>query len=292
MSQEDPSKTVELFINLVGRHQQAFYSFIHKVQTKGEGLFDSLMRWIELFLTFVRDGVSQAGEKVSLDFVLPHAGAERTKILEEVDKVALYHYKLKVAYEAKVRKRFLQKTDAANEEDAATQNMVDNIMGEMQFGSLIQGDTEEIYAEDDEDYTDSEDESSEEYTSTVSDSELDDRSSSPHSSPSKNQSPPTRPQITTTRATEDNLSRASSIDKPLPLPPSGRQAHLGHQRTGSRASARSAGGSSVGGIKLTKVKKPGQVVIEPPELTAIPELLPLFVEMVSPNIVSRCAGKY
>ena len=114
VSQTDPAKTVQIFIDLIQRHEQAFYTFVHKVHSKGEGLFTGLMRWIELFLTLMRDGV---GERMSLEFLLPHTGEERSEIIREVDAVALYHYKLKVAYEAKLRKRF-GRTQGMNDADA------------------------------------------------------------------------------------------------------------------------------------------------------------------------------
>ncbi|CDO75602.1 hypothetical protein BN946_scf184858.g42 [Trametes cinnabarina] len=98
LSQTDPARTVQIFIDLIQRHEQAFYSFVHKVHSKGEGLFTNLMRWIELFLTLMRDGL---GEPISLEFLLPHTGADRENVLREVDAVALYHYKLKVASHAR-----------------------------------------------------------------------------------------------------------------------------------------------------------------------------------------------
>ena len=119
MSQEDSSKTVQIFIDLIQRHEQSFYSFVHKVHSKGEGLFGSLMRWIELYLTLIREGL---GQPISLEFLLPHTGKERADILREVDEIARYHYKLKLAHEAKLRRRFVrtqghQDADAEDEED-------------------------------------------------------------------------------------------------------------------------------------------------------------------------------
>jgi hypothetical protein len=120
VSQEDPGRTVQTFIDLVQRHEQSFYGFVHKVHSKGQGLFDSLMSWIELFLNFARDGV---GEKLDMEFLLPHGGEERMSILREIDAVASYHYKLKVAYEEKVRRRF-QGQGASPEETALIESVV------------------------------------------------------------------------------------------------------------------------------------------------------------------------
>ena len=38
---------MQIFIDLIQRHEQSFYSFVHKVHSKGAGLFDSLTKWVE-----------------------------------------------------------------------------------------------------------------------------------------------------------------------------------------------------------------------------------------------------
>ncbi|KAG9053666.1 hypothetical protein FS842_007511, partial [Serendipita sp. 407] len=135
LSQEDPHQTVQIFINLVERHEQAFYSFVHKVQSKGEDLFDSLMHWIELFLTLTRDGFKQ---QVSLEFILPHTGEERKEIMKEIDDVALYYYKMKLFYEGKLRRRFgrAHAKNDADADDAAAQELVEGVVKELSFGEL------------------------------------------------------------------------------------------------------------------------------------------------------------
>jgi hypothetical protein len=147
VSQEDSHRTVQTFIDLIQRHEQAFYSFVYKVHSKGESLFDSLMKWIELFLTVMREGL---GDPISLEFLLPHTGSERASIMEEVDAVALYHYKLKVVYEDKLRKRFgkVQGQSDADAEDEATAALVNGVVGELSFGELVKGDAVDVAAED------------------------------------------------------------------------------------------------------------------------------------------------
>jgi len=102
------------FIDLIGRHKQPFYNFVHKVHSKGENLFDGLMHWIELFLTVLRDGICG----ISLEFLLPHMGQEPAAIMKDVDTVALYHYKLKVVYEDQLRKRFVRVQAGLRNHDA------------------------------------------------------------------------------------------------------------------------------------------------------------------------------
>ncbi|KAJ6599047.1 hypothetical protein DFH09DRAFT_1129929 [Mycena vulgaris] len=193
LSQADPKRTVQAFIDLIERHEQSFYNFVHKVHSKGEGLFDSLMRWIELFLTVVRDGL---GNPVSLEFLLPYTGPERHEILAEVDKVALYHYKLKVIYEDKLRRRFgkvqanaLQ--DDADAQDEATKALVDGVADEINFGELISGDAVDLAAEETDEES-GEDESSEEESTSGTDEESggEGESSSEESSVERNDKTP------------------------------------------------------------------------------------------------------
>jgi hypothetical protein len=189
VSQEDPHLTVQAFIELIQRHEQAFYNFVHKVHSKGEGLFDSLMRWIELFLTFVREGL---GDPISLEFLLPHAGQERVDILAEVDKIAQYHYKLKVLYEHKIRRRFGRaQSSEADVEDEATQALVNGVIGEISFGDLVTGDAIDLAAEESDEESSSDECSSSEYE-TGSEDESDGTESSPENVKGK-QSLPTPP---------------------------------------------------------------------------------------------------
>lgn len=169
VSQTDPARTVQIFIDLIQRHEHAFYSFVHKVHSKGEGLFTSLMRWIERFLTLMREGV---GEQLSLEFLLPHTGTDRENILREVDSIALYHYKLKVAYEAKLRRRFgrTQGMSNADAEDEAAAQLVNGIVHDLSFGDLVDGDAADLAAQE----TDDEDSSDEESTSGSGTSNSDD----------------------------------------------------------------------------------------------------------------------
>src|ERR1700761_4155704 len=167
VSQDDPQQTVQVFIDLIQRHEQSFYYFIHKVQSKGEGLFSGLMRWTERFLDVVHNGV---GKPISLEFILPHAGEERKAIIKEIDEVALYHYKLKVQHESKVRRRFGRAggTDVAGE-DPIARDIVNGFMHDMSFGDLMKEDAMDMAAEEEE--SDGSYESSDEYELVTGDSE-------------------------------------------------------------------------------------------------------------------------
>jgi hypothetical protein len=165
------------------------------------------MRWIELFLTVVREGL---GDPISLEFLLPHTGQERANILAEVDAVALYHYKLKVAYEDKIRRRFgkVKDQDDADAEDEATQALVQGVVGEISFGELVTGDAMDIAAEE----TDDSDDSSTEYE-TGSDSDESEDSSEEHAIPAT----PAKPVVTPIVARSQTVSQ-SARHPPRPHP--------------------------------------------------------------------------
>jgi hypothetical protein len=187
--QEDPHQTVQAFIDLIQRHEQMFYSFVHKVHSRGDGLFDKLMKWIELILTVMRDGI---GGKTNLEFLLPHTGKERQDILKEIDEVATYHYKIKVAHEDKVRRRFgrTRGNNDADAEDEATAMLVQGVVNDLSFGELIQGDADEFAAE----ASSEEDEYSSEYETGEDTDGSDEETSEEDSPPHPRTANPTRSQ--------------------------------------------------------------------------------------------------
>ena len=189
-----------MFVDLVQRHEQSFYNFVHKVHTKGAGLFDSLLRWIELFISFVREGL---GDPLSLEFLLPHTGPERADIMKEVDAVALYHYRLKVAHESKVRKRFNHgeggsangTSTTADEDDEATQALIDEVVRDFSFGDLVNGDVEDLVEDEsgsEEDDSSSAGASETDETETETESEVENVSNGQIPQPMAPQSPATR----------------------------------------------------------------------------------------------------
>ncbi|KAJ6485044.1 hypothetical protein C8R47DRAFT_980506 [Mycena vitilis] len=315
LSQEDPARTVQSFIDLIERHEQSFYNFVHKVHSKGEGLFDSLMRWIELFLTVVREGL---GDPVSLEFLLPHTGQERQDILMEVDKVATYHYKLKVLYEDKLRRRFgkvqanVMQNDA-DAEDEATKALVDGVAEEINFGELIQGDAVDLAAEE----TDEDDEESSDVESsgTDDDSESDEESTEESSEesaerkktprpippPEGNMTPkanttPTQRQrslsLKTSRSmtfikdqlNQVSLGRRSQDSPPVPPLPKSLAAAMSKPLPPSPSPLSSveqfAPSSSRLPLPKRRPRKKRAETIKPPDLQHIPRLLPIFKEMV------------
>ncbi|KAG8766031.1 hypothetical protein FRC15_006637 [Serendipita sp. 397] len=335
LSQEDPHQTVQIFINLVERHEQAFYSFVHKVQSKGEDLFDSLMHWIELFLTLTRDGFKQ---QVSLEFILPHTGEERKEIMKEIDDVALYYYKMKLFYEEKLRRRFgrAHAKNDADADDAAAQELVEGVVKELSFGELVKGDANDIAAEESESESESSEEDVDEEESTSSSSGATNTNARPtpkpsppphnqgalpekdtkavpkppdarhkplythtaHGTPSQTPSqtpPPQRPRLRPSKSFSGSSSTTptlvavngpprGSLDKSLPpMPRSAGSNHPGNNRNpGVPPYRQGHARNASGGGAIKRKRKMGSAPVEPPELKHIPQLLPLFLEMIQP----------
>ncbi|KAI0771644.1 hypothetical protein BD413DRAFT_625140 [Trametes elegans] len=342
LSQTDPARTVQIFIDLIQRHEQSFYSFVHNVHSKGEGLFTRLMRWIELFLTLMRDGV---GERISLDYLLPHTGPERENILREVDNVALYHYKLKVAYEAKLRRRFgrTQGMNDADAEDEAAAQLVNGVVRDLSFGDLVKGEADDFAAEEtDEDNDGSSDEDSDDSDSGSSGSddsdESDDtdsdedgsdteRDSTPHpdrraaAPPARSHTiahTPATPATSHARAPSQGVRHSADMpreyeDRPPGVPPRARSRTLStpaappsadarfkdlpplpplphpphsHPQPASQSQSQSPPPPPPKSKAPPKPKK-SAAAPKPPELEHIPQLLPLFVEMMRPQLSRR-----
>lgn len=83
----DPNQTVQAFIDLCARHEDNFYKFIHEVHLHDNGLFQSLMAWIEEILEFLRKG--PRGGKMDMNALFQGAvGAgqvDKVVALEEIN---------------------------------------------------------------------------------------------------------------------------------------------------------------------------------------------------------------
>ncbi|GAA5879573.1 hypothetical protein JCM3774_000289 [Rhodotorula dairenensis] len=178
----DPQQVVSLFADLVARHENRFYHFVHSVHSKGEGLFDNLMAWIELFINFVRDGLPSP---VSLDFLLPVGGQEREQVLAEVDAIVEYHRKLKLAHHERMKKRLVKGVDNDKDVDAA---FVAGVMQNLHIDGVMD-DVHDVEAEA------SDDEGSAYYSSSEDevDSEAAARDTPPQSLPAAKQQAPQVP---------------------------------------------------------------------------------------------------
>ena len=217
VSQDDPQQTVQIFIDLIQRHEQSFYYFVHKVHSKGEGLFSGLMRWIELFLDIVREGL---GEPISLEFILPHTGDERRDVMKEPDEVALHHYKLKIAHESKLRRRFGRADADIGGDDENSQEIVGGLVRDVSLGDFMRGGILDMAAEqEEEESSDDSEESSSDYES-AGETGSEESSESSSLPPAQLQTSPSTPSLS--KATPQHAQEVSfppSQPSKLAVPP-------------------------------------------------------------------------
>lgn len=159
-----PSNTVQAFCDLCARHEQAFYSFVHRVHTKGQDLFDALLHWIERFINLVRDGLPV--EPFSLEVLLPHAGKERQDVIAEIDQLVDYHRKLKVTAHRRMRRKVvkgemdIEAREAQDEDTAFVRDVLDGV-GAQGIADDIEDDQADSDMEDAQEPWDSDDSDSE-----------------------------------------------------------------------------------------------------------------------------------
>lgn len=253
---------VQTFVDLVGRHEGAFYHFVHQVHSKGAGLFDGLMRWIELFVNFVREGLP---EPVSLEVLLPHSGAERAAILAEVDEIVEYHRRLKVAHHERMMRRVARgqekggggALDMAKEQDAA---FVHGVMNNLHLAKVV-GDVDDMANEDEQ--SDEEDEGFDDAVTEMS--------SGPSSPTSMDQNRPLDG-----AATKDGDEASSSAAPPAQTHSIQQQMQQHKKKHDAAKDAKAGGQGGQGGAGGGG----GRQTIEPPVLRYIPQLTPVFTEVV------------
>ncbi|EPS27044.1 hypothetical protein POX_g08657 [Penicillium oxalicum] len=123
----DPNQTVQAFIDLCARHEDNFYKFIHEVHLHDNGLFQSLMAWIEEILEFLRKG--PRGGKMDMNALFQGAVG-----VGQVDKdVALQEINALIKWQEDRKRWHLNKT---RQKMAAEGTGGDTIPGASAFHSL------------------------------------------------------------------------------------------------------------------------------------------------------------
>ncbi|KAK2831916.1 hypothetical protein FQN49_007041 [Arthroderma sp. PD_2] len=104
----DPNQTVQSFIDLCTRHQQSFYKFVHEVHIHDNGLFASLMTWLEDILKFLREG-PESGGKLDMNALFQGAVSagqiDKTVAMAEIDAIIKWHSDRKKWHQDKTRQK-------------------------------------------------------------------------------------------------------------------------------------------------------------------------------------------
>ncbi|CEJ57380.1 Putative PX domain-containing protein [Penicillium brasilianum] len=149
----DPNQTVQAFIDLCARHEDNFYKFIHEVHLHDNGLFQSLMAWIEEILDFLRKG--PRGGKMDMNALFQGAVG-----VGQIDKeVALEEINALIKWQEDRKRWHLNKT----RQKMAAEGAGETIPGTSTFNSsdfgLDEADLEDLTISDE--ASDSEDENEE-----------------------------------------------------------------------------------------------------------------------------------
>ncbi|EWC45136.1 hypothetical protein DRE_06024 [Drechslerella stenobrocha 248] len=103
----DPNKTVQAFIDLCARHEDNFFKFIHEVHLHDNGLFSSLMEWIEDILAFLRNGPKRGALDMNRLFedAAEQGLIDPTKAKAEINSLIRWQAERKRWHEGKTRQK-------------------------------------------------------------------------------------------------------------------------------------------------------------------------------------------
>ncbi|KAI7902162.1 uncharacterized protein BX663DRAFT_436291 [Cokeromyces recurvatus] len=112
-SMEDITNTTQPFIDLVERHENDFYQFVHNVHAQDKSkLFDNLLRYVDSLFAFVAKGLSK---RIDLEQIVNEAGIheddEYTALKQEIDSLCRYHYKRKQRHLDRKRQKLINTSD-------------------------------------------------------------------------------------------------------------------------------------------------------------------------------------
>lgn len=103
----DPNQTVQAFIDLCARHQNNFYKFVHEVHIHDNGLFGSLMTWLEDILEFLRKGPE--GGKLDMNALFQGAvivgQIDKEVAIQEINALVKWQEDRKKWHHAKTRQK-------------------------------------------------------------------------------------------------------------------------------------------------------------------------------------------
>ncbi|CAO3613592.1 unnamed protein product [Mucor hiemalis] len=107
--EENVSDTIQLFIDLVARHEQHFYEFVHNVHSQeASKVFDELIQYVDKLFTFVAHGIPG---KMDINHCIERAGIESRDEIDslekEIDAVCDYRYRQKMYHFERQRRKMM-----------------------------------------------------------------------------------------------------------------------------------------------------------------------------------------
>ena len=112
----DPNQTVQSFIDLCGRHQDNLYKFVHEVHIHDNGLFSSLMEWLEGILEFLRHGPK--GGKLDMNALFQGSvemkQVNKAAAIAEIDALIKWQEERKKWHQDKTRQKMAAQNHTPN----------------------------------------------------------------------------------------------------------------------------------------------------------------------------------
>ncbi|KAI8147773.1 hypothetical protein BJV82DRAFT_642654 [Fennellomyces sp. T-0311] len=108
----DARNTAQPFIQLVQRHEQQFYTFVHNVHANDKShLFDELLGYVDRVFALVSTGIK---DRVDLEAIAAEAltADERTVLRKDVDALCDYHWKRKEQHMKRRRQKLMMEDEA------------------------------------------------------------------------------------------------------------------------------------------------------------------------------------
>ncbi|KAI8883445.1 hypothetical protein K501DRAFT_323467 [Backusella circina FSU 941] len=113
---ESVTNTTQPFIDLVQRHEQEFYSFVHNVHAQDKSkLFDGLLLYVDSILNFVATGLPT---RIDIDKITTEAGidpAAYPALKQEIQSICMYHLARKERHLERKRQKLMSTTEPAIE---------------------------------------------------------------------------------------------------------------------------------------------------------------------------------
>ncbi|KAI8636666.1 hypothetical protein BD408DRAFT_425798 [Parasitella parasitica] len=118
MDVQDVTNTAQPFIDLVQRHEDRFYQFVHNVHAQDQSkLFDNLLGYVDKLFSFVSNGIPT---KIDLDQIVAQAGipsSEYPALRNEIDQLCAYHRSRKERHLERKRQKLMSTTDVADSQE-------------------------------------------------------------------------------------------------------------------------------------------------------------------------------
>jgi hypothetical protein len=212
---EDVSNTIQLFINLVQRHEQHFYEFVHNVHSQeASKVFDELIQYVDKLFTFVAHGIPG---KIDINHCIERAGVTTdTEALEnEVNSICDYRYKQKMYHFERTRRKLMLQSSGTTKEGLLKINQQDEKARNDEIFQYLPKSSEMMGALQDFDELEyDEEDAKQEFSSSSSSNDDFDDESDPQQDDTSSSGSSSIPSRRSSKSSGSHLSHAG-LDKPI-----------------------------------------------------------------------------